>query len=149
MKPLATIGFPVIDDALAHFPEALTAIAPFERRLGYKAWKVPRRGQTTNWLQWNDGSTRLRITFPNSEGKVRTWKLFARFGSEPRWSGLWDKPEEYERKKAQWMPAGPDVWGCSYEALRERLGRLQELEELLKADLELSYRYSVHRYGKK
>jgi hypothetical protein len=146
MKPIATIGSPDVDHLLAQFPEALIEdIGPYERRVGYKCWKVP--GQARNWLQWNNGDTPLPIRFENSQGEVRTWKLFARFGGGPQPRGPWDKPEEYEREKDQWMLAGPDVWGCSYEGLREYLDSLQALEELLKESLKLSHRYSIQRYA--
>jgi hypothetical protein len=60
----------------------------------------------------------------------------------------WDKPERYERKKAQWMLAGDDVWGVSYEAMQEWLrtaiGR-QLIEQLVK-DLRISYAYSYEHY---
>lgn len=140
-------GYPEIDDALAGIPETLTSIAPYQRPLGYKCWKIP--GRDRNWLQWNDGGTLLPITFPNRRGKVRTWKLFARFGTEVQLRGPWDRPERYERKKNQWMPAGPDVWGCSYESLRAYLDRVDELQALLRQDLELAYRYSIQRYGER
>ena len=44
------------------------------------------------------------------------------------------------------MPAGPDVWGCSYEGLREYVNRMPELEELLKDTIENSYRHSIQQY---
>src|SRR6266545_6503245 len=78
------------------------------------------------------GKTPVRIRFPNSQGDLRTWKLFARFAEAP--SSPWDKPESYEYRKAQWMLAGADVWGCSYEALTEYLHRIHELGALLKRD---------------
>jgi len=141
MKPVAAIGCPEIDDPLARFPEALKDIGPYEQRVGYKCWKVP--GRRRNWLQWNDGDTPLPIRFDNRQGEVRTWKLFARFGKQPR--GLWDKPAEFEHDH-KWMPSGSDVWGCSCEALRDYLNRFQELEELLKEDLKRSYQYSIQQY---
>lgn len=142
MKAESSTGCPDIDAQLAGLPEALTGIAPYEQRDGYKCWKVP--GRRRNWLQWNDGGTRLPIRLENSRGEVRTWKLFARFGKQP--GAPWDRPWKYERLH-EWMLGGDDVWGCSCEALSAYLGRLPELEERLRSDLDLSYRYSIERYG--
>jgi len=141
MNPKTSIGFPEIDDALAYVPEALEGVGGFEQRLGYKCWKVS--GRRLNWLQWNDGSRPLPIQFDNDRGVMRTWKLFARFGTEP--SGLWERPETYKHDH-RWMLGGSDVWALSYEALRGYLKRLPELEARLKEDLKLSYRYSIERY---
>jgi hypothetical protein len=145
-KVLATVRLTHVDDALATLPETFARIAPYEQHVGYKSWKVPGR-RRANWLQWNDGDVPLRINFPDRAGHMRTWKLFARFadGTHPR--GPWERPEQYLRNKAQWMLAGTDVWGLTYESLRVYLGRLPELEELLRAEVEDSYRHSVRRYG--
>ena len=141
---LATLGLAQVDDALATFPETFAKIAPYEQHVGYKSWKVP--GRRANWLQWNDGDVALRINFPDRAGHMRTWKLFARFadGSHPR--GPWGRPEQYVRKRAQWMLAGANVWGLTYESLSAFLDRVPELEELLRADVADSYRYSVGPY---
>jgi hypothetical protein len=145
----AVRGSPDVDSALIGFPERITAGAPYDQRVGYKSWKVPRRGKPLNWMQWNDGHPPTRIAFPNSRGDARTWKLFARFPDDFQPRGPWDRPEPYDRAKDQYMPAGSDVWGCSYEALREYLPRLQELEAVLKEDLAISYRYAIQRYGER
>lgn len=144
--PLTSAGVPDIDAALAHFPEAFTAIAPYGQHLGYKSWKIPRQGRPMNWLQWNDGGRSLPIRFANSKGEMRTWKLFARFAPETQRRGPWDRPEAWDRDH-KFMPSGPDVWGCSYEDLRIYLAKVRGLEELLREDLELSYRYAIQRYG--
>lgn len=145
-KTVAALGLPEVDAALARLPEAFALIAPFEQRVGYKAWKVP--GKTrTSWMQWNDGDARLPICFPDQHGEVKTWKLFARFADGVRLRGPWERPAEYERKKAQWMLAGPDVWGLSYEAVQEFLHHVEDLESVLRDDICESYRYACERYG--
>src|SRR5688500_4398004 len=146
MKTVAVLGVPGVDSALARIPDWLRTAIPFEQHVGYKSWKVPRRGRPTNWLQWNDGDVRLRICFPNQQGARRTWKLFARFEAPPP-SGIWDRPQRYERAKAQWMPAGRDVWGCSYEDLSASLSRLSDIGRALVSDLELSNQYALSRYS--
>jgi hypothetical protein len=140
MKPEASTGIRDIDDQLARLPDQLvTTIGRYEQRVGYKCWKVGSR----NWLQWNDGGTALPIRFDNSRGEERTWKLFARFAKQPH--GPWDKPAAFEQDH-KWMPAGTDVWGCSYEGLREYEGRYAELEALLKDALIASQRYANDHY---
>lgn len=143
----AVRGQPDVDSALIGFLERVTAGAPYDQRVGYKSWKVPRRGKPLNWMQWNDGHPATRIAFPNSRGDAKTWKLFARFPDDFQPRGPWDRPEPYDAAKDQYMPAGSDVWGCSYESLRTYLPRLGELEEALRADLAASYSYAVRRYG--
>lgn len=147
VPPSPAFGLADIDAALAGLPDAFTHLVAYEQRLGYKSWKIPRQGRPMNWLQWNDGDIALRIRFPNTAGEPRTWKLFARFGNDFSPSGPWERPQPYERRRAQWMPAGPDVWGCSYEALADSLARGVELAAVLRRDLEQSYRYSVSQYG--
>ena len=141
VKPQASTGQPEIDDALSAFPDDVSAIfGGYEQRSGYKCWKVP--GKTKNWLQWNDGGTSLPIRFDDSHGVTRTWKLFARFQSAP--SDPWLKPSAYGDHK--WMPGGPDVWGCPYDALSRYLNRLDVLEGRMKRDLEVSLRYILGQY---
>jgi hypothetical protein len=116
-----------------------------EQRKGYKAGKLsPRR----NWCQLVGGRVPLRVRFPNSQGQVKTWKLFARFntGEAPSWP--WDQPEPYERKKAQWMLAGDDVWGIAYEDIREWAKQMtcKQLLEHLVGDLQVSFDYSRQCY---
>lgn len=150
INPVAKKGFPDIDKCLAHLPQAFEdAGFKYEQRKGYKAWKVP--GFKDNWFQWNDGDIPLRIRFGNRRHEVKTWKLFARFGTKqsPRWP--WDQPEEYKRKKAQWMLGGADVWGCAYEDLRSYLGQFtsQQILERLKEDLSLSFEYSIQKWRRR
>lgn len=142
-------GIRDIDAALFDFPERVTGGLPFDQRVGYKSWKVPRKGKRVNWMQWNDGDPAIRIAFPNRRGELRTWKMFARFPDDFEPRGPWERPEPYDRAKDQYMPAGrhQDAWGCTYESLRPYLSKLRELEEALLADLTVSYRYSVGRYG--
>jgi len=143
---VATVGVPGVDNALAKFPEALRGMGvTLEQHDGYKCSKVTTR---RNWMQWNDGTRPLRIRFCNDQGKMRTWKLFARFGNEPQPSSPWEKPKEYTRQKAQWMPSGSDVWGCSYQALQVYLNESpKQLVKLLKKDLVRSHKYSSKQYG--
>lgn len=154
-------GCPPVDAALANFPHELEdalarafpkvmGIAGYQRRpTGYKCWKVPgQQRRVENWLQWNDGDKKMRIEFPNGQGEMRRWKLFARFDDEPHPGPLWDRPKPYDVNTDQIMPGGADVWGCSYEALTEHLPRLQELRETLKGDLVRSCRYALQRYGR-
>jgi hypothetical protein len=102
MKPVSSAGCPDIDGRLAGFLESLVNIGPFEQRDGYRCGKVP--GRNKNWLQWNDGRP-LPIHFENDQGEAKTWKLFARFGTEPRapWENVHWEPH-------RWVLGGPDVW---------------------------------------
>lgn len=143
---LLSRGVPDVDAALAHLPDVLAGIARHEQHHGYKAWKIPRQGRPMNWLQWNDGTRSMPIRFANSEGELRTWKLFARFAAGTQLRSPWEKPEPWARDY-KFMPAGSDVWGCAYEGLLPYLDRTQELAELLREDLELSYRYAIQQYG--
>lgn len=146
MKIMSVLGVAGVDSRMVSVPDLVLGEAAYEQHIGYKSWKVPRLGRATNWLQWNDGDARLRICFPNQDDAQRTWKLFARFGAPPM-SGLWDRPQRYERAKAQWMPAGADVWGCSYEDLNRNVDCLSDVARRLLLDLELSYRYALSHYG--
>jgi len=99
----------VIDGCLAQLPALLLERGlVLKQKRGYKVGKL---SATRNWCQLIDGDMPLRVMFPNYQGKVKTWKLFARFntGQPPSWP--WDRPELCQRKKAQWTLAGNDVWG--------------------------------------
>jgi len=135
-----------IDNLLIELTTLLAKVGlVLKQKVGYKAGKLSR---TRNWCQLVDGDVSIRTRFPSIEGKVNVWKLFARFNTSqpPMWP--WDKPERYERKKAQWMISGEDVWGVSYETMQEWLrtatGR-QLIEQLVK-DLRISYVYAYNRY---
>ena len=98
-----------VDRSLTELPRLLfQAGLTLKQKFGYKAGKLSR---TRNWCQFVDGDVQIRVCFPNTRGEVKIWKLFARFDSLRPPSRPWDKPERYERKKAQWMIAGDDVWG--------------------------------------
>lgn len=136
----------IIDECLALLPGLLlNSGITLKQKCGYKAGKLSR---TRNWCQLVDGDVQLQICFPNSQGQVKTWKLFARFDSRqpPLW--LWDKPERYERKKEQWTISGGDVWGVAYEDIRACSKGMtsSQLLERLAGDLQVSFDYSRHRY---
>lgn len=135
-----------VDKLLNELPSLLLqAGLTLKQKVGYKAGKLFRN---KNWCQLVDGDVLLRVCFPNIQGEVKTWKLFARFDSLRPPSGPWDKPERYERKKAQWMIAGDDVWGLSYEDIRDWANKTTAyiiLERLAK-DLQASFAYSRQRY---
>ena len=136
----------IIDDCLAELPILLSKRGlELKQKRGYKAGKLSR---TRNWCQFIDGDVPIPVTFPNSQGRVKTWKLFARFGSNEPPSWPWDRPERYERKKAQWMPAGDDVWGIAYEDIRDwaKSATDRQLLERLVSDLLVSFDYSRQRY---
>jgi len=60
----------------------------------------------------------------------------------------WDKPERSKHKKAQLMISGNDIWGISYEDIREWAKRIsaREIVERLASGLEISFGYSRQRY---
>ncbi len=136
----------IIDDCLALLPGLLLGIGlPLEQRQGYKAGKISGR---RNWCQLVDGDVPLRIRFPNSRGQTKTWKLFARFKESAAPSSPWDRPQRYERKKAQWMLAGDDVWGIAYDDIRRWAEQKTsaELLQRLVGDFQISFDYSRRRY---
>jgi len=136
----------MIDKYLMPLPELLLRRGiTLKQKHGYKAGKLYAK---RNWCQLVDGDVQLPVYFPNSQGQVKTWKLFARFDVDqpPLWP--WDKPECYERRKAQWMPAGGDVWGMSYEEIKGWASQAtsQQILHRLVNDLQVSFDYSVRRY---
>lgn len=136
----------IIDECLASLPGLLLNRGiTLKQKYGYKAGKLYR---TRNWCQFVDGDVQIPVRFPNSQGKVKTWKLFARFNAAqpPLWP--WDKPERYQYKKAQWMISGEDVWGVAYEDIKEWAKRITsgQLLERLVNDLQVSFDYSRQRY---
>lgn len=136
----------ITDECLASFPRLLlNKGVTLKQKLGYKAGKLT---HSRNWCQLVDGNIPIPVTFPNSQGQKKTWKLFARFSSvkPPAWP--WVRPERYVRVKAQWMPAGDDVWGIAYEDLIEwgKSATSTEILERLANDLQASLDYSRRRY---
>jgi hypothetical protein len=143
---LTEIQASIIDNFLAGIPCLLSqAGLTFKQKVGYKAGKLSR---TRNWCQIVDGDLQIPICFPNTRGELKMWKLFARFDSTQPPSWPWDKPERYERKKAQWMIAGDDVWGVSYEDIRDRPNKTTATDIIkhLSEDLQTSFAYSRQRY---
>jgi len=136
----------IIDEALAQLPQLfLKEGLELIQRQGYKAGRLL---TNRNWCEFIDGDVHLPIQFPNKQGQLKTWKLFARFDNEQPLSAPWDQPEKYERKKAQWMLAGDDVWGIAYEGIRDLAHQVpyeQILQRLVK-DLAASFDYSRRHY---
>ena len=139
----------LIDEGLAGLPElAHKRGMTFEQRVGYKAGKVSAK---RNWCMFVDGNVKLPIQYPNRQGDPRTWKLQARFNPEHPPRDLWDRPEKYEYRKAQWGLASKkvdDVWGISYEDIKAWAAKFtsQQFLERLVGDLEVSFNYSRRRY---
>lgn len=134
----------IIDTRLASLPRLLLNKGiTLKQKRGYKAGKLHR---SRNWCQFVDGDVQIRNCFPNSQGEVKTWKLFARFDTRQPWP--WDKPEKYQYKKAQWMLAGDDVWGVAYEDIKEwaKSSSDKQLFARLADDLQDSFDYSRGRY---
>jgi len=119
------------------------------QRKGYKAGKLRPKGRFSNWCQLIDGNLALNTSFPNSQGEEKAWKLFARFDVAEGLSQPWDRPERYNRKKAQWMLGGGDVCGIAYEDIKDLASRTtsQQFLQRLLADLKASFRYSQQRYS--
>ena len=135
----------IMDECLAGLPQLLENRGlTLEQRVGFKAGKLSPRH---NWCQLVDGDVPIPVRFPNREGKMKTWKLFARFGSDQSLGFPWDRPEPYEYKKAQWMPAGNDVWGIAYEDLKEWASQVtcDEVLQRIANDLLASFHYSCGR----
>ena len=136
----------IVDECLAQLTALLSKKGlTLEQRVGYKAGKLP---GGRNWCQLVDGDVALRVQFPNRHGQLKTWKVFARFDAKQAPSEPWDRPQEYERVKAQWMPAGPDVWGIAYDDIKgwaEQFICAQLLQRLV-ADLEISFKYARRHY---
>ena len=101
----------------------------------------PRRGK---WCQINDSTYgQGSYASDDEDGKVRYWKLQARFQSPPP-SGLWikKKPYIYNRKPREWSLGGTDVWGMSFEMVWEalQLHGQKRLIGIILDDLKLSWR---------
>lgn len=136
----------MVDESLAQLPDVLSrAGLIFTQRKGYKAGKLRSR---KNWCELVDGDVPIRICFPNMEGEKKTWKLFARFEDSAPPPQPWDRPQQYERKKAQWMPAGDDVWAVAYEDLAKWTDKAtsKEIVHILARDLQRSFSYATGRY---
>lgn len=140
----------IIDETLVELSELLAREGmTLVQKKGYKAGKLKPRGRFSNWCQLVDGNLALNISFPNSQGQEKAWKLFARFDVAKGPSQPWDRPERYKRKKAQWMLGGDDVWGIAYEDIKELANKTtsQQFLQSLLADLKASFQYSQQRYG--
>src|SRR5512137_1707367 len=79
----------------------------------YKAGKLT---STRNWCQLFDDGIVPHLTAADSKGRLKTWKLFARFSDRqpPAWP--WDRPR-LEAGSGTMM--GRDVWGIAVEDVRE------------------------------
>ncbi len=133
-----------IDGFLAQLPALLLKSGlVLKRRRNYKTGKL---SATRNWCQLFDGDTPFPVTFPNYQGKVKTWKLFARFNTRQPPSWPWDRPNEC--KDAQRILAGNDVWGVAFEDIREWSKCItdRQLLERLANDLQVSFHYSRQCY---
>lgn len=135
----------IIDEGLAGLPELLSSKGfTFVQRKGYKAfWHLG-----VKWCQFNDGNVPIKIRFPDTIGETKTWKLFARFDHSEPPSRPWSQPERYQYKKAQWMMGGDDVWGVTYEDIKEWAGQAssKQVTESIATELEHSFRYMVRHY---
>ena len=135
-----------IDESLTRLPELLLDRGiTLKQKHGYKAGKLSR---TRNWCQIIDRDVKSRVCSRNAIRQAKTWKLFARFDSSrpPVWP--WYRPECGQPKKAQLMISGNDIWGISYEDIREWAKCIsgKEIVERLASDLEVSFDYSRQRY---
>jgi len=140
----------IIDETLAELPELLAREGmTFVQKTGYKAGKLRPKGRFSNWCQLVDGDVTLNASFPNRQGQEKAWKLFARFDATKGPSQPWDQPERYERRKAQWMLGGDDVWGIAYEDIKELANKTSSRKFLqrLVSDLKTSFQYSQEHYG--
>ena len=140
----------IIEETLAELPKLLAGKGMiFVQKEGYKAGKLKPKGRFSDWCQLVDGTLALNVRFPNRHGQVKTWKLFARFDAAKAQSKPWDRPERYRRKEAQWMLGGDDVWGISYEDIKELANKTtsQQFLQSLLADLKASFQYSQQRYS--
>jgi hypothetical protein len=135
-----------VDDSLADLPALLLkGRLALKQKRGYKAGKL---SASRNWCHIVGGDTQPRICTHNVRGQLKTWKLFARFntGQPPPWP--WDKPQRREVKRPQGMISGDDVWGVSYEDIRDwsRTATGRQVIERLAADLGTSFSYSRQHY---
>jgi hypothetical protein len=141
----------IIDETLAELPKLLTCEGmTFWQQKGYKAGKLKPKGRFSNWCQLIDGNLLLNIRFPNSEGQMKAWKLFARFNADKPPPQYWDRPARYKRTNAQWMLGGDNVWGIAYEDIKElaKENTSEQLLQSLSADLKISFLYSQQKYAK-
>jgi hypothetical protein len=136
----------IMDESLTKLPDLLLDSGiTLKQKNGYKAGKLSR---TRNWCQIIDRGVKSRVCSPNAVGQAKTWKLFARFdsGRPPVWP--WDRPERGEHRKTQLTISGNDVWGITYQDIREWAKRAsgKEILERLASDLKVSFDYSRQRY---
>ncbi len=134
-----------VDDSLVELATMLLKERlALKQKRGYKAGKL---SASRNWCHIADGDTHPICTH-NARGQLRTWKLFARFDTKqpPPWP--WDKPQQQEGKRPQGMISGNDVWGVSYEDIRDwlRTAASQQVVQRLVKDLQTSFDYSRQHY---
>lgn len=134
-----------VDDSLAELPNLLVEERlALKQKRGYKAGKL---SASRNWCHIVDGDMQPKMCIPNARGQLKTWKLFARFDTNqpPPWP--WDKPQ-CEGKRPQGMISGDNVWGVSYEDIRDwsRTATGRQIVERLAKDLQTSFEYSRQHY---
>lgn len=134
-----------VDDSLADLPHLLVKERlALKQKRGYKAGKL---SASRNWCHIMDGDMHP-ICAHNARGQLKTWKLFARFDTNqpPPWP--WDKPQQREDKRPQGMISGDDVWGVSYEDIRDwlRTTNNRQVIQRLAKDLQTSFDYSRQHY---
>ena len=135
-----------VDDSIAELPDLLVkGRLMLKQKRGYKAGKL---SACRNWCHIADRDMHPRICTHGARGQLKAWKLFARFDTNqpPQWP--WDKPQQCEGKKPQGMISGHDVWGVSYEDIRDwlRTATSGQIVERLAKDLRNSFDYSLQRY---
>lgn len=134
-----------IDDALTEVATLLVRERlALKQKRGYKAGKL---SASRNWCHIVDGDIHAICTH-NARGQLKTWKLFARFDTNqsPPWP--WDKPQQHKDKRPQGMISGDDVWGVSYDDIRNwlRIASSQQVIQRLAKDLQTSFDYSRRHY---
>ena len=136
----------VIDESFRPLLEMLLSRGiTLKQKHGYKAGKLT---ATRNWCQFMDADMHPRVCFPNSQGQVKTWKLFARFDASQPPSWPWDRPSRCGPRKAPGMISGDDVWGLAYKDIAKWTKSVtsRQLLERMTSDLQISFNYSLRRY---
>jgi hypothetical protein len=134
-----------VDDSLAELPDLLVkGKLALKQKRGYKAGKL---SASRNWCHIVDADIHPKINTHSACGELKTWKLFARFDTNqpPTWP--WDRPQR-EGKKPHGMISGDDVWGVSYEDIRDwsRTTTSRQIVQRLAKDLQTSFDYSRQHY---
>jgi len=134
-----------IDESFGRLPEMLVGRGiTLKQKRGYKAGKLT---ATRNWCHLVDRDM-PRVCLPNSQGQLKTWKLFARFDATQPPSWPWDRPSRSETRKVPGVISGDDVWGLAYEDVEEwvKATPYSEILEPIADALQTSFDYSVRRY---